>query len=433
MSTETRATPEQTDRAPNPRDCQELVARLLASKQFRRSERHCAFLSYVCNVALTEAGREIREAEVGCKVFDRPAGYDTGQDNIVRVNASEVRHCLKGYFQTEGATEQVEVEIPRGNYRPVFRRRFVGLEVAASAPTPVQPLSATTTPALAKWMLPLLCFVLGGGASWGASHWTFRAAAPKATPVTQFWSRLFQADKPTDILMADSCLSLFRDLTKEPVSLSQYLNREYLNRNLPNAMAKKELLEMLMARRYTSMADAQLLRRVTQLAGPADQQRLAVYFARDYPADGLLKSNAIIIGSKRANPWVEPFERLMNFRFEFAEDTNITSIRNARPRPGESASYDQSRLKPNLIESYSVVALLPNLGGTGNALLLAGANMDGTQAAGEFVTSDRLLLELKKRLGVRPEAPFPYFEALLYSRRLGGATQDIEIQAARTH
>jgi hypothetical protein len=129
MSTETRATADHAEGTPTHQECRELVARLVASKHFRRSERHCAFISYVCNVALTEAGREIRETEVGWKVFGRPAGYDTAQDNIVRVNASEVRHRLKEYFQGEGMQEPLGLEIPRGSYRPVFARRSMLVEI----------------------------------------------------------------------------------------------------------------------------------------------------------------------------------------------------------------------------------------------------------------------------------------------------------------
>ncbi len=362
MSTEARVTPEHSEGTPEPQKCRELVARLVASKHFRRSERHCAFVSYVCNVALTEPGREIRESEVGCKVFGRPAGYDTAQDNIVRVNASEVRHCLKEYFQAEGVQEPLGLEIPRGSYRPVFTRRSMPVEIEESPPTEAPPKVApvpSKTMILPMWVIASLCFVLGGVASWGIGQQKHQQSREKARTTNQFWSRLFKADKPTDVLMGDSCLSLYEDLTKEPVSLSQYLNHEYLSRVPAKSSVNKEQLETLMSRRYTGMADVQLLRRLTMLATPADQGRLIVYYARDYPPDGLLKSNAIIIGSRRSNPWVEPFERLMNFRFEFLEDTNITSIHNERPQAGERKTYDQPRSKPNAIEFYAVVALLP--------------------------------------------------------------------------
>jgi hypothetical protein len=432
MSTETRIAPESGEIAPTPQDCRELLARLVASKHFRRSERHCAFLSYVSNVALTEPAREIKETELGCKVFGRPEGYDTAQDNIVRVNASEVRRRLEQYFLAEGAVETFGMEIPRGSYRPLFKRRVRALEVQ-QPPLPAPP-EPKTSPARMRWILPLLCFALGV-----ASTWLVRRTAPiapleKDPVVRQLWSRFFSMDTPTDVLLADSCLSLFEDLTKQTVSLHQYVNREYLSSVPPNSTINQEQMQTLMDRHYTSMADVQLMRRLTLLAPPADQQKLTVYFARDYSADSLLKSNAIIIGSKRANPWAEPFERSMNFRFEFFEDTNITSIHNEHPLPGERSSYDQVRIRPNLTESYSVVALLPNPKGTGSVLLLEGSNMDATQAAGEFVGDGRLLMDLKKRLGASANANFPYFEVLLQSRRLGGgAVEDIAIKAVRKH
>jgi hypothetical protein len=432
MSTETRVVPESAQGAPTPQECRELLARLLASKYFRRSERHCAFLSYVSDVALTEPGREIREAELGCKVFGRPAGYDTAQDNIVRVNASEVRRRLEQYFLAEGANETFGMEIPRGGYRPVFKRRTAAFEV--QDPRPTAPLEPKRTPARMRWMVPLLCFALGGASTWLVRRTIPAAPLEKDPAVRQFWSRFFTAEAPTDVLLADSCLSLFEDLTKKTVSLHQYVNREYLSSVPPKSTINQEQMETLMDRRYTSMADVQLLRRLTLLAPPGDQQKLTVYFARDYPADSLLKSNAIIIGSKRANPWAEPFERSMNFRFEFFEDTNVTSIRNEHPRPGERSTYDQARIRPTTIESYSVVALLPNPRGTGSVLLLEGSNMDATEAAGEFVANGKLLADLKRRLGASANASFPYFEVLLQSHRLGGgAVEDISIQGVRNH
>jgi hypothetical protein len=222
------------------------------------------------------------------------------------------------------------------------------------------------------------------------------------------------------------------------------VNRDYLSGEPLNSTIGREQRETLMDRRYTSMADVLLLDRLMLVAPPESRQRLTVFFARDYSSESLLKSNVIVIGSRRANPWAEPFDRSLNFRFEFFEDTNLTSIHNEHPLPGEKASYDQLRVRSQNVESFSVVALLPNLRGSGSVLLLEGSNMDATEAAGEFVTSERLLKELRRRLAgpesktsesKAPESTaFPYFEALLESRRLGGgAVSDISILAVRKH
>ena len=79
-----------------------------------------------------EGPAEIHEQEVGHKVFGRPRDYDTGSDNIVRVHASMLRKRLEQYFAEDGAAEPVIVEIPRGNYAPVFHERAVELALGSA-------------------------------------------------------------------------------------------------------------------------------------------------------------------------------------------------------------------------------------------------------------------------------------------------------------
>ena len=107
----------------HPDECWKLLERAAASSQLRRAARSREFLYYVGTRVLKEGCTEIHEQELGHAVFGRPENYDTSQDNIVRVSATELRKRLEGYFTTEGASEPLVVEIPRGSYLPVFRAR----------------------------------------------------------------------------------------------------------------------------------------------------------------------------------------------------------------------------------------------------------------------------------------------------------------------
>jgi hypothetical protein len=173
-------------------ECRGLVDRLLSSNQLRRSERQREFLSYVCRVALEEPAREIREVEIGCNVFGRPANYDTSQDNIVRVNASELRRRLEDYFRTDGASEPVVVAISRGSYRPEFAIRTA--EPAAPPPV-VEPVTARPGRLWGRlaWVL------LGAMAAFLVTQ--LRQGPPVASAahpaVTGFWSRMFVQGRPT--------------------------------------------------------------------------------------------------------------------------------------------------------------------------------------------------------------------------------------------
>jgi hypothetical protein len=92
-----------------------LLERIVASSQFKRSVRLHDFLLFVGRRALKEGCEQIPEQEIGTEVFDRPNGYDTSADNIVRVNATELRKRIETYFETEGAEEPLILEIPRGS------------------------------------------------------------------------------------------------------------------------------------------------------------------------------------------------------------------------------------------------------------------------------------------------------------------------------
>src|SRR5947209_14879125 len=108
-----------------------LVERVAASRHVNRSARLRDMLLYVSGRVLDGDADEIHEQELGHNVFGRPANYDTASDNIVRVHASMLRKRLEQYFASEGAAEPLILEIPKGNYAPVFHVRE---EVAVPPP-----------------------------------------------------------------------------------------------------------------------------------------------------------------------------------------------------------------------------------------------------------------------------------------------------------
>src|SRR6266545_2814208 len=79
------------------------LERILASPSFRGTKRSQDFLTYVVNHALDGRTECLKERSIGADVFGRRADYDTGDDSIVRVKASEVRKRLAQYYQLAGA------------------------------------------------------------------------------------------------------------------------------------------------------------------------------------------------------------------------------------------------------------------------------------------------------------------------------------------
>lgn len=108
----------------NAKELLALLDRLVRSPQFLRAPRLQELLVYIGKQSIVEGRRELHEQEIGCSVFGRRSDYDTSHDNIVRVNATEMRKRLENYFATDGSDEPWILEVPRGGYTPVFSRRI---------------------------------------------------------------------------------------------------------------------------------------------------------------------------------------------------------------------------------------------------------------------------------------------------------------------
>lgn len=100
------------------------LGRLIASKTFRRSQRHRNFLSHVIQAGLTGRRELLKEVIIGIEVFGRALpGYDPRHDPIVRVEAGRIRDKLARFYEQEGASESFQIVLPVGNYMPLFVRR----------------------------------------------------------------------------------------------------------------------------------------------------------------------------------------------------------------------------------------------------------------------------------------------------------------------
>ncbi|MEO9338977.1 hypothetical protein ABFT80_16290 [Mesorhizobium sp. SB112] len=107
----------ETPAAPAVRDTLE---RLLSSRTFGRSERARKLLRYL--VEREQAGQAdlLKGFSIAVDVFGKDSDFDSSTDSLVRVQAGRLRDLLKQYFKTEGATEDIRIDIPRGSYVPSY-------------------------------------------------------------------------------------------------------------------------------------------------------------------------------------------------------------------------------------------------------------------------------------------------------------------------
>lgn len=421
-----------------------LIGRVAASSHFRRSARLRDFLLYVGNQSLKEGCPEIHEQEIGAKVFGRSSSYDRSQDNIVRVNATELRKRIDQYFATEGAHETLILEIPRGGYKPIFHHRPLqagGKSEIAPAPlfpTLIRPGNtiavATSTPRnriSILWValcisLATVCvvqFQQNRSLRKALNTWDGKPA------LAAFWGDFLRFHQQTDVVLPDDSLSLITDLVHHPIALGDYLNRNYMREVQSSDLSpdRKFDLDQVYSHNLVTFGGVRAAQQMLDQIPALSPTHLTL--ARYYTADAIKRNNVILVGGKKANPWVHLFEDQMNFITDFDNGRSQAFVSNRHPTPSEQARYEVS-YDPNALVGYSVIAYLPNPGGTGNAIILAGTDSDATDAAAEFLTSEQDLEKFQSTLHVKT---LPYFEVLLKTSRLSGTSLSSELLAYRTY
>lgn len=104
-------------------EVQDHLARLLASKTFQQVDRLKRFARFIADEVLAGRGADLKEYVIGVQVFGREASFDPRTDPIVRVQARRLRARLERYYREEGHADGVVIELPKGGYAPIFRRR----------------------------------------------------------------------------------------------------------------------------------------------------------------------------------------------------------------------------------------------------------------------------------------------------------------------
>lgn len=378
----------------------QLAGRLATSRGFAKSRFLTSFIIYICEKHLLKQTDELTEQQIGEHVFRRPKGYNPGEDNIVRNYARLLRQRLDDYFAGEGIDERIRIVVPRGGYVPLFVEK--DMVVGESKPNPppakvphldfsahlnrmpVQDQTNQVPVGRSSRALKVLCAALFVALFCVSLHDIH--LRPKQSISDRFWSVFFSSTRDTLLVPADSGLVIYQNLTRRWVPLAEYATGEYQKHTASPLGIDPAIVNELGGRRYTSVVDLHLASSISQLPAVV-KSRFKVRYAREVTLDDLKQSNVILLGSFDANPWVELFQKDLNFQFEPQQKTGDVVIRNLHPMTGEKAFYETDQADPAR-STFGVIAVTPNLDGTGHVLLIEGINMVGTEAAADYLFSD---------------------------------------------
>jgi Malectin domain len=128
----------------------EELACLLSSRLFNRAPNLAHLLDYVCTKYFEGQADQIKEYNIAVEALGRPADFDQKRDSIVRVEAHRLRSRLKQFYESDGSSRAVRIEIPQGQYAPRFllsQELITSGELIVSGPPPCETLGVTHSPA----------------------------------------------------------------------------------------------------------------------------------------------------------------------------------------------------------------------------------------------------------------------------------------------
>jgi hypothetical protein len=359
---------------------------ILNSHAFRASKRCQQFLSYVVEHTLEGHAELLKERSIGVELFQRPVDYATGEDGVVRVQAGEVRRRLAQYYHEQADSSLVRVELPVGSYVPEFH------------PNPATPLIDAKAPRLAgnqsKLRLATVA-ALGLGVALALVVITtrVRSGRPAESALDQFWSPVFATSQPVLICLAKPVvyrpsLDLYRRYSKtHPAEFQTEVERA--NKLLPlDPREKVAWGDMVPFTQFgVATGDAYVAARLSALFVRINKPS-QVRIGNNYSFEDLRNSPAVLVGAFN-NRWT--LQMTSDLRFVFAEENERMWIEERGP----SRRVWSVRLGPQgeVTEDYGVVTRLLD-SKTGQVLIAAaGLAADGTQAAGEFISTRDYLAE----------------------------------------
>jgi hypothetical protein len=398
------------------------VEKIAGSRPFARATLLREFLLYISEHALSGRVEEISEQKIGHRVYKRSELYSPAEDNIVRVSAQQLRVKLREYYESEGQNELWTIEIPKGNYIPLFRKRDEVRSVALP-PTKISPRVWLFTGAVAVAIL-LAGLILP----------RFRNHPSGTTTETRnLITSIFRGShSPVVVVTSDEALVLMQAMLGHRFTLDEYTNQSY--KEVPSALKNDpkavHIWQILASRQIINLGDAGVASRIRDsLLQLGPDISVQVQSAQNMRPRDFLSGNFILLGESSSDPWVEMFGE-NRFNFQFSPDISHwpRPIFNTRPKPGEQKVYAADVVHHR---SYARIVSLPNVTSTGKALLIAGTSMEGTEAAAEFCLRHDSVSVLHRELGIENGKPLPPFEILLSTASEGGAGVAAHVVSAR--
>jgi len=400
----------------------EEIEKLLSSHALHGSESLCKLLRYLATHSLEHPGTSPKEYQIATEVFGRQQDFDPHVDSMVRVQAGRLRTKLAEYYASEGADDQLVLEMPKGSYALTFHHRSSAAPRTASQAPPGS-FAPVQTPRRWFSVLLVLAIVLTAVVSVATDRLLTRGSAEARSanaameaPVALrvFWKGFLTGSQEPWVIFSNA------PFVGRPDTGMRYYNR--------TRDEKAFILD-----HYTGVGEVLAVHALDKVFASLHQD-LHVKRGSLFSLDDAKNNDLIFIGSPSENLALLEIPGTQEFVFERLTNglrAGNVAIINAHPQAEEPKIFLASPSDQPLTEEYSVVALVKGLNPSRSVLILAGTTTIGTQAAVEYVCQQNSLQELLLRLSVSNSGELKPFEAVLRVKVARGVPVSSELVALR--
>ena len=406
--------------------CLGQIEKLIASQVLHGSESLCKLLRYLAEHALAHPGSSLKEYQIATEVFGRPLDFDPQHDSTIRVQAGRLRLKLAEYYSSEGAEDDLIVEVPKGTYVVSFHHRsstptrthfprlqeLEGKDATAVPASPRWPLAVFALSALLVAAVAIIAFLLMTRTAPRLESAAGSEPAPAA--FATFWKGFVVGPEEPWVIFSNGAF------VGRPETGMRYFDADRDSRDA--------ILD-----HYTGVGEVlgvHALDRTFDLL----HRRIRVKRGSLLSLDDVKNNGTIFVGSPAENLTLREIPSSQDFvfrRLESGPRKGDLAIMNVHPRPGEPEYWIGSPSHTQLVEDYSVIALVRGLNPERSALFLAGTTTLGTQAAVEYVCQQNSLEELLPRLQLSEAGELKPFEVVLRVKVTRGVPVESDIVALR--
>jgi hypothetical protein len=373
------------------------LERILASTPFKSSRRYPALLRHVVEKTLRGETDDLKERILGIEVFQRPSGYDTNSDPVVRFTAGEIRRRIAQFYQDISDEGSLEISLPVGSYIPQFFRVEVRdessaasseektttfhqefdpegpLSVAAQMPQNLQHEVDVVPRGFGREIIAVLAagMAVGGvAAALGFAAYPIMVARHQAkTPIMQLWGPLLA--NPNMVLISAGHTHWEDNQPTEPqdATIEQHILRPEARISLPAVQA------------------------ISQVAGflQTQHKQFRIHEAVSTNLQDFHGLSVVLIAGYN-NSWT--LRLLKPLRFHLVQDGNFRYIEDAENPQNRDWGVDFDKPYRRQTADYAIIGRFFDPTTAGPVAVVAGISSTGTSAAGEFMVSPDALNEL---------------------------------------